>query len=121
MVRAIDNVIQHGGVLIQGWVDEADNALASGQTLLVDAVDDRSDDGGTGTGARRRLEVTFDEDVDVVTNGRDIGVCSAPAVVDTAVCTKGVVADAFVVGIWRRRVGEESVHMYQLEYARHTQ
>lgn len=45
-VAAVLDVVQYRGVLVQDGVDEADGLLAGVEALLIDAGDDRGEDGG---------------------------------------------------------------------------
>jgi hypothetical protein len=68
----------------QDGVHEAHSLLARGQSLLVDAVQHRREDGRGSAGATDEdLHAVVDDD-DIVTDSADVGVSTAADVVDAA-------------------------------------
>lgn len=80
----LGDVVEDLRVLIDGRVDEAEGLLAGGDALLVDAREDGSDEGRRLGCATRGLVAALDDESSVVTNGGEIGVAAAGAVVDAA-------------------------------------
>jgi hypothetical protein len=74
-------------VSVQDWVDEANGALASSETLIVDTSEDGRKDWRSCGGTADEGRSTHVEDQNIVTDGRDIRVTTAVAVVDTATST----------------------------------
>ena len=64
-VRTVGNVVQDLRVLVQDGVDEADGALARVQALVVDASNNRGEDGRRGGGAAEEGEFAFVVDLQV--------------------------------------------------------
>lgn len=95
-------------LLVDGGVDETQDLLASSETLVVDAVEQRSNDGARHGGT---TTAALDTAVDChakVTNGRDIGVSATSVVVNTASLGNDVVAGAVALDVLVM-VGEEFV------------
>nr|POF02246.1 hypothetical protein CFP56_65511 [Quercus suber] len=65
-VRPVDDIVEHVRVLVEHGVHEADAALADAEALLVDAGDERGEDGRRGRGAAREAEGAADVRRDVV-------------------------------------------------------
>jgi hypothetical protein len=74
-------------VSIQDWVDEAEGALASFESLIIDTSQNGRKDWRSCGGTTDEGRSTHVEDQDIVTDGRDIRVPTAVAVVDTATST----------------------------------
>lgn len=47
----IGDVVQHRWVCIKRWVEESQSVFPGVESLLIDAIDDRCEDGGTETGS----------------------------------------------------------------------
>lgn len=96
------------GVLVDGWVDEAENLLAGSETLIVDAVEDGSHQRCRHGGTASLGDLAVEGNDTVVTEGGDIGVATTSAVVNTA--SLGYVSVSGVVALERRAVrGKEGV------------
>jgi hypothetical protein len=74
-------------VSVQDWVDEANGALASSETLIVDTSEDGRKDWRSCGGTTDKGWSTHVEDQNIVTDGRDIRVTTAVAIVDAATST----------------------------------
>lgn len=72
---------------IQSRVHEADSALTSFETLVIDTSQNGCEDWCSCGGTTDKSWSTLVEDQDIVADGRDIGVTTAVAVVDTATGT----------------------------------
>jgi hypothetical protein len=81
------DVVEGTWVSIQDWVDEADGALASFESLIIDTSQNGRKDWRSCGGTTDEGRSTHVEDQDIVTDGRDIRVPTAVAVVDTATST----------------------------------
>ncbi len=95
------------GHCVEGRVGEANRALANTETLLVDAVENSSNDGSRHGRAARQAEAAAGSDQTVGADSGDIGEAASAAVVDAGV--GGDVALRGVVGKVARVVAEEVV------------
>jgi len=68
---------------IQSWIDEADSALASFETLLIDTSQDSRKDRCSCRGTTDKSWSTLVEDQDIVADCRDIRITTAITIVDT--------------------------------------
>lgn len=76
MVPARRDVVEDGGVGVEGGVDEADGGLAAVDALLVDEGDDAAERGGGGRGAVDEAEAAVDGDDVVGAVGGDVRVAA---------------------------------------------
>ena len=72
---------------IQSCVNEADSALASFETLVIDSSQNGRKDWRSCGGTTDEGWSTLVKDQDIVADGRDIGVTTAVAVIDTSTGT----------------------------------
>lgn len=71
-IGAVDNVVEHLGMLIKHWVDETDRTFASLDSLFIDPRDERCEDRRRGAGASLQSEVASDIDGNVIADGCNI-------------------------------------------------
>ena len=104
-------------IFVQNWVDESNCALALRETLLVDQVDDRGEDGCRSTSATDEGWLTVGVEKDVETNSSHIRVCTARSIeVRVSVgcqviwgrCLFEVVRNCGLLVIWGRPVVTEA-------------
>lgn len=81
------DVVEGTWVGIQSWVDEADSALASFETLIIDTSQNGRKDWRSCGSTTDKCWSTLVEDQDIVTDGRNIWITTAVAVIDTAAST----------------------------------
>ena len=86
-VVSSSDVVEGTWVGIQGWVNEADSALASFETLVIDTSQNGRKDRRSCRGTTNEGWSTLVEDQDIVTDGRDVRVTTAIAVIDTTPST----------------------------------
>lgn len=72
---------------IQRWIDEADSALASFETLVIDTSQNGRKDWRSCGSTTDKGWSTLVEDQDIIADGRDIGVATAVSVIDAATST----------------------------------
>ena len=103
--------MQHLRVGVQGWIDESDRALADGDALLVDPVEDGSEHGCGRARAADQGGLPVHDDHHVITDSSEVGIAASAAVVDAAVgdASGGVVGAGGAVGLVRRVGGGEIV------------
>ena len=76
--------MQHLWISIESRVDEANRRLANRNTLLIDSVENRSEDGGRGARAADQGGLAVKNDDHVIAHGGEVGVAAPAFVVDAA-------------------------------------
>lgn len=94
---------------IECGVDETNRRLARGDTLLIDASQDRGKGGCRSRGAANECRCAHVVDDNIVTDGRDIGVPTTCSVEDPALgsCRCGIgIVGGVVGGVWWWMIGQ---------------
>lgn len=73
-VGSVRDIIQDGRVRIKNRINKSDGLLSGVKSLLVDQVDDASEDRGRGTCSARVGKLAFHKDCDVITLGFPVSI-----------------------------------------------
>ncbi len=81
-IVADSDIVEHIWVLVDDGVEEANGSLAALQALLVEQIDNGSEDGGRGRGTADTVCLVIPDGSQLETESRDIGEGTARRVED---------------------------------------
>lgn len=90
----------------QRRVDETNSRFSSCDSLLIDQVEDRSEDRRRRWGTTNESRSTSGEDNNVISNGSNIWVTSTTSIIDSTILANGNIISRIVGLVWGRTIGE---------------